>query len=191
MAGSKKERAATTRKTKTTTKKTVAPLAGEKKTAPAKRTGKSAAAKPATKKIAGKTTAPKKTTAVNTGKKTVAKKTVTSKPASVKIKVSKIGLSKEYVRSGNMVRVTFKLPKAAAPKAKKVSVVGDFNNWDAQATLMKKTEKGDYFARLDLKPGREYQFRYLINDTNWENDWDADKYVPSPYGGDNSVLVAA
>lgn len=58
------------------------------------------------------------------------------------------------------------------------------------ATPMKKLVNGDYAAMLDLKPGAEYQFRYLINGTQWENDWAADKYVTSPYGDcDNSVVI--
>ncbi len=186
-----KERAATTRKTKTITKKNVAPITAEKKTAPAKRTAGICVSKPTAKEAAVKKITPKKVTAVNVVKKTVAKKTVTVKSVSEKIKVSKVGLSKEFVRPDNVIRATFKLPKAAAQDAKKVSVVGDFNNWDAQATPMKKTSAGNYTTKLDLQPGTEYQFRYLINDTKWENDWDADKYVPSPYGGDNSVLIAA
>jgi hypothetical protein len=30
----------------------------------------------------------------------------------------------------------------------------------------------------------------LIDETKWENDWHADKYVPTPYGNaENSVVV--
>ena len=42
---------------------------------------------------------------------------------------------------------------------------------------------------LELQSGKEYQFRYLVNGTDWYNDWDADRYVPNPFGGDNSVVV--
>ena len=56
---------------------------------------------------------------------------------------------------------------------------------------MKKLKKGEYTIKLDLEPGREYQFRYLIDELKWENDWNADKYVQSPYGdSDNSVVMA-
>ena len=55
---------------------------------------------------------------------------------------------------------------------------------------MKKLKNGNYAVTLELKPGREYQFRYLIDESKWENDWNADKYVKSPYGdSDNSVVV--
>jgi hypothetical protein len=43
---------------------------------------------------------------------------------------------------------------------------------------------------LDLEPGREYQFRYLLDEKIWGNDSDADKLVSSPYGdSENSVIV--
>jgi hypothetical protein len=47
---------------------------------------------------------------------------------------------------------------------------------------MKKMKNGSFTITLDLEPGREYQFRYLIDDVVWENDWNADKYTKSPYG---------
>ncbi|HNQ97975.1 MAG TPA: isoamylase early set domain-containing protein, partial [Treponemataceae bacterium] len=43
---------------------------------------------------------------------------------------------------------------------------------------------------LVLEQGREYQFRYLMDESRWENDWAADKYSPSQYGNcDNSVVI--
>ncbi len=55
---------------------------------------------------------------------------------------------------------------------------------------MKMLKKGDYITKLDLETGKEYQFRYLIDESKWENDWNADKYIKSTYGGhDNSVVL--
>ena len=83
------------------------------------------------------------------------------------------------------------MPKVAAPVAKSVCIVGDFNNWNTHANPMKKLKDGDYSLKLDLEPGREYQFRYLIDELKWENDRNADKYVRSVYGdSDNSVFIA-
>ena len=40
-----------------------------------------------------------------------------------------------------------------------------------------------------METGRSYQFRYLIDNSKWENDWAADQYIPvSAYGIDNSVI---
>src|SRR5512135_48382 len=99
-----------------------------------------------------------------------------------KQKEGPLGIRKEYSKSHKMCRATFRLPGEAAPKARKVTIVGDFNNWDKEATILTKLENGDFTMTLELDPGKEYHFRYLIDGKMWENDWRADKYVKSPYG---------
>jgi 1,4-alpha-glucan branching enzyme len=122
--------------------------------------------------------------------KTAAKKKAVKKPASKGTTVMSAGIRKEYLKSRKACKVTFRLPKIAATDAKSVCIVGDFNNWNLYADPMKKLKNGGYTVTLELEPGREYQFRYLIDESNWENDWNADKYVKSPYGNsDNSVVV--
>lgn len=101
-------------------------------------------------------------------------------------------VNKMLPETKNTISVKFRLPQAAASNSKNVYVVGDFNNWDTNASPMKKLENGDYSIKLDLEPGREYQFRYLIDGSRWENDRNADKYVRSPYGDCyNSVVIAS
>ena len=99
------------------------------------------------------------------------------------------GIKKQYLKSRKTCKVTFRLPRIAAPNAKVVCIVGDFNGWSIYANPMKKLKTGDFTITLEVEPGREYQFRYLIDELRWENDWNADKYVKSPYGSDNSVIT--
>ncbi len=99
-------------------------------------------------------------------------------------------VERRFLETKKACRKTFRLPKVAAPDAKSVCIVGDFNNWNTHANPMKKLKDGDYSIKLDLEPGREYQFRYLIDQLKWENDRSADKYVRSVYGDcDNSVVI--
>jgi 1,4-alpha-glucan branching enzyme len=100
-----------------------------------------------------------------------------------------LGIKKQYLKSRKTCKVTFRLPRIAAPNAKAVCIVGDFNGWSIYATPMKRLRTGDFTVTLEVEPGREYQFRYLIDEQRWENDWNADKYVKSPYGSDNSVVI--
>lgn len=99
------------------------------------------------------------------------------------------GITKQHMKSKPVCKVTFQLPKDAAPKAGSVMVVGDFNNWETEATPMKKSKDGCYAATVALETGKEYHYRFLIDGQRWENDWFADRYEPNPYGGDNSVVV--
>ncbi len=99
------------------------------------------------------------------------------------------GIKKQHLKSKNICRVTFRLPMRAAPTAKKVSLVGEFNNWNKETHVMKKISRGDFTATLELELGKEYQFRYFIDNSKWENDANADKYVPTPFGSINSVVI--
>ena len=96
-------------------------------------------------------------------------------------------LKKEYLKGKNVCKVTFVLPEAI--QAKSAHLVGDFNNWNAAKTAMKKQPDGHFAVTLDLDKGREYQFRYLVNKQEWHNEWAADKYVANPFNEDNSVVM--
>jgi hypothetical protein len=102
---------------------------------------------------------------------------------------SRVGFVKEYRKGGSKCKVTFRLPKEAAPEAQHVTIAGDFNNWDTQKTPLRRTKEGDFFVTIDLKTKREYRFRYCIDGSRWENDWQADKYIPNDFGSDDSVLI--
>lgn len=99
------------------------------------------------------------------------------------------GIQKQYLKSNGSCNVTFRLPKEAARDAHLVTIVGDFNNWNATETKMKKLKNGDFKITLKLPHGREYRFRYLIDSNRWENDWCADKYVPNSFGCDDSIVI--
>jgi len=101
-----------------------------------------------------------------------------------------MSLKKQYLKSRPVCKVTFRLEAEAAKKADSVHLAGDFNKWRPGRTPMKKLKNGDFTLTLDLSCNREYQFRYLINEKTWENDWKADKYVPSGISDtENSVVV--
>lgn len=98
-------------------------------------------------------------------------------------------LKKQYSKTKASCKVTFTLPKEAAPNAAEVIVLGEFNSWNPAEGLVMKAGKTEYTAAIELATGRSYEFRYLIDGTKWHNDYQADGYVPSTFGVDNSVLV--
>ena len=86
---------------------------------------------------------------------------------------------------GDKVKVTFTLP-ADAPEGK-VSVAGDFNDWDPTATTLRK--RGDQrSASVTLEPGRRYAFRYRGADGSWFNDDSAHAYERNDFGEDNAII---
>jgi len=101
-------------------------------------------------------------------------------------------IRKKYIKTRKVSKITFTLPEAELPEGvstERVYLAGEFNDWDAAATPMKSNPKGVFKVILELEPGREYQFRYLVNGEHWCNDWHADAYVPNDLGVDNCVVV--
>ncbi|MBK8905095.1 MAG: isoamylase early set domain-containing protein [Anaerolineaceae bacterium] len=95
-------------------------------------------------------------------------------------------LKKNFVKSGDACRVTFKLP--AEVKAETVHLCGDFNNWNPTSHPMKQLKDGSFSVTISLDAGQSYRFRYLLDSERWENDWDADAYVANQYGTEDSLL---
>ena len=95
-------------------------------------------------------------------------------------------LKKQYLKSKDVCKVTFyTVPELAADS---VILVGDFNQWSEFATPMTALKDGRFKVTVDLPRNKRYQFRYLVNECEWHNDWEADQYVPNPFSGDNSVV---
>jgi 1,4-alpha-glucan branching enzyme len=104
--------------------------------------------------------------------------------------VRTMSTSKKYLKTRPVSKVTFKVPREIAAGASKASLVGEFNDWDPQATRMRKLKTGEFKVTVDLEVGREYQFRYLLDDRTWQNDESADRYVPAGIpDAENSVIV--
>ncbi len=96
-------------------------------------------------------------------------------------------MTKGYLKNKKGVcKVTFELPKEVG--ADSAAVVGDFNNWDKNATPMKRKRDGSFSAAINLEAAKEYRFRYWLDDSRWENDWNADAYVPNKFGTEDSVV---
>ena len=78
-----------------------------------------------------------------------------------------MALSKTFVKSKSLYKVTFTVPAEAAVETKKVALVGEFNGWNPEeAVALKKQTDGSFMASLELAAG-EYQFRYILDDEKW------------------------
>lgn len=76
--------------------------------------------------------------------------------------------------------------KIHAPQAKKVSVVGSFNNWKTSESPAKKDKTGVWTAKVSLKPGR-YEYKFFM-DGNWMPDPKCANKVNNGMGSENSVI---
>lgn len=101
-----------------------------------------------------------------------------------------MSLKKQYLKSKPVCKVTFKLDAEAAKNASKAKLCGDFTQWDAKALPMKRLKSGEFTLTVNLEKDNEYEFRYLLDDEKWENDWEADGYVPSNVSVEENSLVS-
>ncbi|WP_158969012.1 isoamylase early set domain-containing protein [Paraglaciecola sp. L3A3] len=100
-----------------------------------------------------------------------------------------MAFKKQYLKSKDVCKVTFKLSKTEASEAEKVNLVGDFNDWERESLPMKKLKNGDFTATVNLTKDTSYQFRYLLDNEKWENDWQADAYEKSPVSLEENSVV--
>ena len=91
------------------------------------------------------------------------------------------------VERASKVEIIFTLPGEV--QASSVALCGEFNGWSAHDIRLERGGDGCWRAGVALEPGRSYRYRYLLDGERWENAWQADRYVPNPYGSTDSVVV--
>lgn len=69
-----------------------------------------------------------------------------------------------------------------------VTVAGTFNDWDSRAEPLGDGDgDGVWEATVRLAPGN-YQYKFVVNTTDWFTDEFAGEFAPDGFGGRNSVL---
>ena len=95
-------------------------------------------------------------------------------------------LKKSYSKTGRYCRVTFELPREI--QAERVSLCGEFNEWDPAKNPMARRKDGRFTTTISLKAGTAYRFKYMLDGVSWENDWSADGYVPNDFSTEDSLV---
>lgn len=99
-----------------------------------------------------------------------------------------MSIKKQYLKNKPVCKVTLSIPQELANSAGKAALVGEFNDWDQNATPMKKSKKGLFQTSINLQKDSSYQFRYLLDGNHWENEPEADEEVPNFIGDTNSLI---
>lgn len=101
-----------------------------------------------------------------------------------------MAITKHFFKTKPQCRVTFALTAEEAGYAQTVSLVGDFNDWNAESSPMKKDTSGNFSLTLTLPVGGTCKFRYLADGADWLNDPEADGYEFCSFAcSDNSILT--
>ena len=73
--------------------------------------------------------------------------------------------------------------------AQTVSVAGDFNNWNEDATPLKRNSSGLWLTEIAIPRAGRFEYKFIINGQRWIEDPSNGMKAPNNYGGLNSVLV--
>lgn len=96
-----------------------------------------------------------------------------------------MAIKKQYLKNKQTCKVTFIV---AAKESENVAVLGDFNQWNPEATSLVKLKNGTFKGVVDLEKDQSYEFRYLI-DNDYSNDEQADSYKWNNFANaENGVL---
>lgn len=94
-------------------------------------------------------------------------------------------LSKKFFKTKDEAEVTFEFTR---DDVKSVELFGEFNDW--QPVEMKYNKKTKVFrTKVRLPKDQEFSFRYLLDGSEWENDYAADAYVANEFGTENSIVT--
>jgi len=94
-------------------------------------------------------------------------------------------LTKKNFKTKDETEVTFEFNRSDVIT---VALVADFNDWEGIEMKFNKKTKS-FKTKVRLPKGGIFHFRYLLNDTEWENDDKADQYLPNEFGTENSVVI--
>jgi 1,4-alpha-glucan branching enzyme len=101
-----------------------------------------------------------------------------------------MSIKKQVLKTKPVAKVSFKLSKAQAEGAAEVAVLGDFNDWNPEADIMKPLKDGSFSHTVELETGASYQFRYLADKQRWFDEPEADGFVETGLAGAKNGVIA-
>lgn len=94
-------------------------------------------------------------------------------------------VQKTYYKTKDYCKVKFAF---TAENAETIEILGLNSNWE-NSVIMKKKKDGTFSAEVNLPKETKHEFKYLVNETLWINEPDADGEEANVFGGKNSLLV--
>ncbi|MBI3139288.1 MAG: isoamylase early set domain-containing protein [Sphingobacteriales bacterium] len=94
-------------------------------------------------------------------------------------------VTKTYYKTKDYCKVKFSFQ---TENAETIEILGLNSNWE-DAIIMSRKKDGSFSADVNLPKDSKHEFKYLVNETQWINDPEADSQEPNIYGGTNSVVI--
>ena len=94
-------------------------------------------------------------------------------------------VQKTYFKTKDYCKVKFTF---TTDNAETVEILGLNSDWE-NAIVMRKKKDGTFACEVSLPKNTQHEFKYLVNETLWVNDPEADGQQPNEFGTVNSLLV--
>ena len=94
-------------------------------------------------------------------------------------------ISKTYYKTKDYCKVKFSFD---VENAETVEILGLNSDWETPVSMTKKKD-GSFSCDINLPKDSQHQFKYLVNETLWLNDPEADSIAQNEFGTENSVLI--
>jgi 1,4-alpha-glucan branching enzyme len=96
-------------------------------------------------------------------------------------------LKKKALKKSNKTSVVFEI--AGFGDADSICLVGAFNDWELDKHKLKLRKDGSWATTLRLENNKSYEYRFVVDGTQWQTDQDADELVLNEFGEYNSVVA--
>jgi len=103
-------------------------------------------------------------------------------------------VKKTYYKTKDYCRVKFSFEVENADNSvlrqalNSVKILGLNSDWQ-NSVIMSKKKDGSFSADVILPKESRHEFKYLVNETVWLNEPEADAEEANEFGGSNSVIV--
>ena len=94
-------------------------------------------------------------------------------------------VQKTYYKTKDYCKVKFSFK---VEKAETIEILGLNSDWE-NSIIMSKKKDGTFSADVNLPKDSKHEFKYLVNETEWINEPEADSQEPNVFGGINSVIT--
>lgn len=94
-------------------------------------------------------------------------------------------LTKKFFKTKDEAEITFEFSR---DDVESVALVAEFNDWQPLEMKFNKKEKA-FRTKVRLPKDGQFQFKYLLNGSEWENDSQADQYIANSFGSEDSVVL--
>ncbi len=94
-------------------------------------------------------------------------------------------VQKTYYKTKDYCKVKFTFTEETAET---IEILGLNSDWE-KSIIMSKKKDNSFSADINLPKDTTHEFKYLVNETLWLNEPEADAEVPNEFGGTNSVIT--